>query len=100
MKIAIFADEICPDDPSRAVALAAHFAAATPNSLILEYVMDDVASRCDLLVEPLKYVDGHVDLPDAPGLGIKLNEKAFAGKGMQPWRLRLMMAPDGNVMYQ
>ena len=41
-----------------------------------------------------------VVMPDAPGLGIKLNEKAFAGKGMQPWRLRLVMAPDGNVMYQ
>ncbi len=93
---------VAPHNPMGPVstAVSAHFAAATPNFLILEYVMDGTGPRRDLVVEPLRYADGHVYLPEGPGLGIELNEQAFTGKGMQPWRRGLVTAPDGNVMYQ
>ncbi len=33
----------------------------------------------DLLIDPVLPVDGHVTVPERPGLGIELNEAAVAG---------------------
>lgn len=57
-----------------------HCAAATENFLVLEHHnVDD--EWYDTLVEgvpkPIVQADGHIPVPDGPGLGIKLNEEAI-----------------------
>lgn len=93
---------VAPHNPMGPIstAVSAHFAASTGNFLILEYRPDNVSPTRDLILEPLKLVEGHLEIPETAGLGIELNEKAFAGKGLQTWRRELLTEPDGNVMYQ
>jgi galactonate dehydratase len=93
---------VAPHNPMGpySTAVSAHFAASIGNFLILEYRPDNSPPTRDLIREPLKLVEGHLEIPEAPGFGIELNEKAFAGKGLQTWRRPLLTEPDGNVMYQ
>ena len=56
---------------------AAHFCAAIPNFLVLEYHASEVPFWNDLvegLPKPL-IQDGHIKVPDLPGLGVTLNEE-------------------------
>ena len=64
------------------LATACHFLAALPatphtehppHPSMLEYDMSDNELRTKLLKTPLKLEDGHVLLPDGPGLGIELD---------------------------
>ncbi len=93
---------VAPHNPMGPIstAVCAHFAISTPNFLILEYVPDHQGPIRDLVVKPLKYSDGWLEVSEAPGLGIELNEKAFANKPLQKWRRELMLDSDGNIGYQ
>jgi mandelate racemase len=53
--------------------VSCHLMAATPTAHWLEYV--DWADA--VLAEPLRVKDGHVMVPDAPGIGLKWDEKAI-----------------------
>ena len=105
-KIAAMAEahyvKIAPHSPLGPVstAVAVHFAASTPNFLILEYQPDQSGPARDLVRKPLVLEDGHIRIPDQPGLGIELNEAAFAGKPLKPWRRPLVIEADGNIAYQ
>jgi galactonate dehydratase len=83
-------------------AVAAHFAVSTPNFLILEYVPDSEGAARDLILKPFAYADGWLDVPDTPGLGIELNEKALeAHHGVdKKYRRELMFDADGNIAFQ
>ncbi|HEV2122224.1 MAG TPA: galactonate dehydratase [Chloroflexota bacterium] len=50
-----------------------HVAAGTPNFLIQEMVHHDPL-REEMLVEPLRVVNGYIALPQAPGLGLRFDE--------------------------
>ena len=66
--------QIAPHNPSGPVATAAtvHAAAAMPNFTILEYAFGEVDWR-EALIEPTEHIaDGFYEVPDAPGLGIRL----------------------------
>ena len=65
-----------PHNPSGPVANAAtlQLAACCPNFCILEIMYSDVEYRRDLTNEKLEYKDGRIKIPDAPGLGIEINE--------------------------
>ena len=52
--------------------VSCHLLAATPTAHWLEYV--DWADA--VLAEPLRVKDGHLTVPDAPGIGLKWDEKA------------------------
>jgi galactonate dehydratase len=93
---------VAPHNPMGPVstAVSTHFAASTPNFIILEYRIDSRGPSRDLLLEPMKLVDGHVQIPTAPGLGIELNEKAFSGHPPKPWRRPALTEADGNITYQ
>jgi galactonate dehydratase len=93
---------IAPHNPLGPVstAVAVQFAASTPNFLILEYQPDSSGPSRDLVRKPLVLEDGHLRIPDQPGLGIDLNEPAFAGKPLKPWRRPLVIEADGNIGYQ
>jgi 2-dehydro-3-deoxyphosphogalactonate aldolase len=49
-------------------------ATCTPNFLILEGIGRWDGIHADLLVEPIRWEDGHVIPPTAPGLGVELDE--------------------------
>jgi galactonate dehydratase len=93
---------IAPHNPLGPVstAVAVHFAASTPNFLILEYQPDQRGPMRELVRDPLVLEDGHIRIPDRPGLGIELNLPAFAGKPLKPWRRQLVVESDGNISYQ
>jgi galactonate dehydratase len=76
-----------------------HFAASTPNFLVLEYHPDDVSPRKDLLKAPLMVKDGYIPLPTKPGLGVELNEEAFRHYPPKPWRRGFDYRVDGSVAY-
>ena len=59
-------------------AAAAHFVAAIPNRYTLEFQTIKSRLMDDLLLEPLAPVDGHLEIPERPGLGVELNEDAVA----------------------
>ena len=65
---------------------SAHFCAAIPNFLVLEFHASDVPFWNDLVDGIPKPIiqDGMIRLPEKPGLGVKLNEKVarkYARKG-------------------
>src|SRR5262249_2406510 len=79
---------------------AAQVAITTPNFLILEYSPDSEGPARNLILKPYTLRDGYLEVPESPGLGIELNEKAFAGKPLKTWRRSLVTEFDGNVGYQ
>ena len=93
---------IAPHSPLGPVstAVSAHFAASTPNFIILEYRDDSQGPMRNLILEPLKREGGYLELPQDPGLGIELNEKAFAGNPLKKWHRPFVIEPDGNIAYQ
>src|SRR2546422_3227781 len=104
-KIAAMADAYCvmvaPHNPMGPVATTVnvHFAASTPNFLILEYHPDDAAPRKDLLKEPLMVKDGYIPVPTKPGFGVELNEEAFRHYPPKPWRRGFEFRADGSPAY-
>jgi galactonate dehydratase len=71
---------VCPHNPSGPVANAAtlQLAACTPNFFIHETMAVDVPWRSEICPEHVRFVGGRMTIPDAPGLGIELNEEAIA----------------------
>ena len=58
---------------------AVHLMATLPNFLILEHLEDDVPQRYEVMTGQPKIVDGHIIVPDTPGLGIDIVEAADMG---------------------
>jgi galactonate dehydratase len=92
---------VAPHNPMGPVATTVnvHFAASTPNFLILEYHPDDAAPRKDLLKEPLMVKDGYIPVPNRPGFGIELNEEAFRHYPPKPWHRAFEYRADGSVAF-
>lgn len=76
---------IAPHNPNGPVGMAAamHVAACTPNFLALESTHGR-AWQWELLDTPLDIVDGYLQLPTTPGLGVSLNEQALRAHAGQP----------------
>jgi galactonate dehydratase len=93
---------VAPHNPCGPVATAVnvHFAASTTNFLILEYHADDEGPRRELVDEPMKLVDGYLDLPEKPGLGIDLNMDAVERYPFRSWHRPFPLRPDGSLSYQ
>jgi galactonate dehydratase len=71
---------VAPHNPLGPIAncVALHFALATPNFLIQEDMLADVPWRWDVVQTVLKTENGFWLTPDAPGLGIEVNEEEAA----------------------
>ena len=65
---------VTPHNPSGPVATAASVQcmASVPNFAILEYAWGEVEWRASLVSPPEKIVNGFIEVPDRPGLGITL----------------------------
>ncbi len=55
-----------------------HLLATLPNTLIMEHLEDDVPQRYEVITPLPQVVDGHILVPDAPGLGMDIIEDAVA----------------------
>ncbi|HZO51978.1 MAG TPA: galactonate dehydratase [Bryobacteraceae bacterium] len=92
---------VAPHNPMGPLATVVnvHFAASTPNFLVLEYHPDDESPRKDILKEPLMVKGGYLPLPTKPGLGVELNEEAFKTMPSRRWHRGFDYRVDGSVAY-
>jgi galactonate dehydratase len=104
-KIAAMADAhyvvVAPHNPMGPLAtmVNVHFAASTPNFLILEYHPDDESPRKDLIKDPILVKDGYLPIPEKPGWGYEVNEEAFKHYPPKPWHRGFAFRPDGSPDY-
>lgn len=93
---------VAPHNPLGPVANAAalHFALSTPNFLIQEDMLTDVAWRWEVVEHSLETRDGYWLKTERPGLGVEVNEQEaakhpFRQEVMHPLTIR---AADGAVL--
>ena len=88
---------VAPHNPMGPLAtmVNVHFAACTPNFLILEYHPDDEAPRKDLIKDPILVKDGYLEIPNKPGWGYEVNEEAFRHYPPKPWHRAFAYRADG-----
>ncbi|HUY15422.1 MAG TPA: mandelate racemase/muconate lactonizing enzyme family protein [Terriglobia bacterium] len=55
-----------------------HLIAALPKTELLEYSLTNSPIRNDLLLQPIRVVQGYVQVPEKPGLGIEINPEVVA----------------------
>jgi galactonate dehydratase len=83
-KIAAMAEAVsvgvAPHNPLGPIAgvAALHFAVSTPNHVIQEEMVGAVPWYFEVVRGPIRMVDGFWQIPDAPGLGIEVDEAACA----------------------
>jgi len=65
-------------------AMAIQMAACTPNFLILENFINEEAIRREVVTIPLDVVEGYIAVPEAPGLGTDIIDRALEEYPYQP----------------
>ena len=90
---------VAPHNPNGplALAVAVHFALATPNWIIQEAITNDVPWRDEVIETPLVIKDGNILPPEIPGLGIRINEQAAAKYPFKPEAEQRYFHPDGSI---
>jgi galactonate dehydratase len=89
---------VAPHNPMGPLAtmVNVHFAACTPNFLILEYTPDDRSPRKDLIKgDPILVKYGYLPIPDKPGWGYDIDEEALKRMPGKPWRRGFAYREDG-----
>jgi galactonate dehydratase len=80
------------------LAVCAHIDASIPNFLIQELNVDlDEPCLKDILIGIPEVKDGYLQLPDKPGLGIELNEKALKDYPFKPYDRPVIVNRDGSI---
>ena len=93
---------VAPHNPLGPIAgvAALHFAVSTPNHVIQEEMVGAVPWYFEVVQGPIRMVDGHWQVPEAPGLGVEVDE---ADAPATPSRRRSMHASnavldDGTIV--
>ena len=93
---------VAPHNPLGPIAGAAalHFAVSTPAHIIQEEMVGAVPWYFDVVKGPIRMVDGHWQVPDAPGLGIEVDEAECARHPFAPevYHTRNAVADDGTLV--
>lgn len=105
-KIAAMAENancgVAPHNPLGPIAgvAALHFAVATPNFVIQEEMVGAVPWYHEVVRGPIRMVDGCWQVPEGPGLGIEVDERAAARHPFAQEVLHTANAvlPDGTVV--
>jgi galactonate dehydratase len=105
-KIAAMAEAVsvgvAPHNPLGPIAgvAALHFAVSTPNHVIQEEMVGAVPWYFDVVQGPIRMVDGFWQVPDAPGLGIEVNEVECAKHPFQQevMHSRNAVLDDGTIV--
>ncbi len=69
------------------IAAFVQFAASTPNFRLMESNLVDTHALNAVIDQPLTLQDGHILLPDRPGIGVEIVEKELARFPYQPQRI-------------
>jgi galactonate dehydratase len=85
-----------PLGPVNTVA-SAHVAMASPNFVALEICFYAEDWTRELVTEPLAFVDGYLELSDAPGWGIELDVDLCRAHPYSPHKLPILQHPGGAV---
>lgn len=102
-KIAALAEayhvDVIPHNPLSPVSTAAcvQLDACIPNFALQEYTGEDKPPKSDVLKTPLNLVDGHLIVPDAPGIGVELNVDAVKQMPFKPKASATPLRVDGSV---
>lgn len=77
---------VAPHNPLGPIAGAAalHFAVSTPNHVIQEEMVGAVPWYEDVVHGPIRIVDGYWQLPESPGLGVEVDERACSAHPFAP----------------
>jgi galactonate dehydratase len=105
-KIAAMAEAVsigvAPHNPLGPIAgvAALHFAVSTPNHVIQEEMVGAVPWYFDVVQGPIRMVDGFWQVPEAPGLGIEVDEAACAAHPFAPEVMHTLNAvlDDGTIV--
>jgi galactonate dehydratase len=93
---------IAPHNPLGPIAgvAALHFAISTPNHVIQEEMVGAVPWYFDVVSGPIRMVDGFWQIPNAPGLGVEVNEAACAEHPFAPEIIHTQNAvlDDGTIV--
>ncbi|EAR51866.1 2-oxo-3-deoxygalactonate 6-phosphate aldolase and galactonatedehydratase [Oceanicola granulosus HTCC2516] len=93
---------VAPHNPLGPIAGAAalHFAVSTPNHVIQEEMTGAVPWYFDVVQGPIERVDGYWQVPDAPGLGIEVDEAECARHPFQQEVIHTQNAvlADGTIV--
>ena len=105
-KIAAMAEAVsvgvAPHNPLGPIAgvAALHFAVSTPNHVIQEEMVGAVPWYSEVVRGPIRMVDGFWQVPEAPGLGIEVDEAACARHPFAPevMHTRNAVLDDGTIV--
>lgn len=75
---------------------ALHLDACIPNFVIQEH-QEHVSMGQGIFREPLRQANGHVAVPEGPGLGIEVDEAAVRRRRYEPRDLPLLTIEDGSI---
>jgi len=93
---------VAPHNPLGPLAgvAALHFDIATPNFVIQEEMSGSVPWYDEVAETPIRRVDGAWQIPEAPGLGVEVNEKVAAAHPFQQevFHTRHAVAEDGTIV--
>ncbi len=93
---------VAPHNPLGPIAgvAALHFAVCTPNHVIQEEMVGAVPWYDEVVRGPIRMVDGHWLVPELPGLGIEVDERACAAHPFAPEIIHATNArlADGTVV--
>ncbi|MGH7081624.1 MAG: galactonate dehydratase [Acetobacteraceae bacterium] len=93
---------VAPHNPLGPIAGAAalHFAVSTPNHVIQEEMVGAVPWYSDVVHGPIRLVEGCWQIPEAPGLGVEIDEAACARHPFQQEVLHTQNAvlDDGTIV--
>jgi len=93
---------IAPHNPLGPIAgvAALHFAVSTPNHVIQEEMVGAAPWYFDVVQGPIQMVDGFWQVPEAPGLGIEVDEAVCAAHPFAPEIMHTSNAvlDDGTIV--
>ena len=94
---------VAPHNPLSPVSTAAcvQLDACIPNFAIQEYPLgEDKPPKNEIVRQPLKIERGYLLVPREPGIGVELNDKAFAKYPYVPRKIVTTLREDGSVVDQ
>ncbi len=104
-KIAMLAEAryvtVAPHNPSGFIstAMSVHFAAITPNFIILEFGQDHLKPKAEFVDKAWAPVNGYLELQTKPGIGMELNLKAISAASGHPWDRGFPKHIDGSPAF-
>jgi len=90
---------VIPHNPLTPVSTAAcvQLDACIPNFVLQEYTGEDQPPKSEMVIEPLQLDAGYLKIPEAPGIGIEIDEDYFARHPYEPRPLDTPLREDGSV---